>query len=101
GGFCDGRINHAFGAKLREQSFGNFERAAVNADVFAEGDDAGISCNLLEDGLPDSFEHGDGSHGQRLPALSCEARRKALSLGPRPKGTRGAAGSAASVFTGP
>ena len=61
--FADGRVDHALGAEFREQPFGGFERAAVDADIFAEGDDGGIALHLLEQRLADRFEHGDFRHG--------------------------------------
>ena len=36
GRFADGRIDHAFGAETLQQSLGDFERAAVDADIFAD-----------------------------------------------------------------
>ena len=84
----DGRFDHAFGAEFREQAFGDFESAAVHADVFADGDDGGVALHFLEHRLANGFEHGDRGHQERLPCLP---------LGPRPKGMR-LAGAAFAVF---
>ena len=68
--FADGRVDHALPAEFREQAFGDFERAAVDADVFADEDDRGIAVHFLEHRLADGFEHGDRGHGLRCRALS-------------------------------
>ncbi len=39
GGFGDGRFDHAFAAEFGQQAVGDFESSAVDADVFADGDD--------------------------------------------------------------
>src|SRR5579862_4149165 len=62
GRLADGRIDHAFGTKARQQSFGYLKCPAVDSDIFAERDDGRIAVHLLENGLADSFEHGDGGH---------------------------------------
>ena len=61
--FADGSFDHAFVAETREQAFGGFERAAVDADVFADSDDSGIAVHFFEHRLADGFEHGDFGHG--------------------------------------
>ena len=45
-----------------EQAFGDFESPAVDADVFANDDHAGIGGHLFEQGLTNGFKKGDGSH---------------------------------------
>ena len=59
GRFADGRFDHALAAEFREQAVGDFESAAVDADVLADGDDGGIALHFFEHGLADGFEHGD------------------------------------------
>src|SRR5580692_368758 len=78
GCFADGSFNHAFTAKFSEEALGDFECAAVNADIFADGDDGRVACHFFEHGLADGFHHSDWSSGrgrlrchvQRLPCLS-------------------------------
>src|ERR1700683_342824 len=62
GGFADRSFDHAFVAETREQAFGGFERAAVDADVFADDDDGRVAVHFLEHGLADGFEHRDFGH---------------------------------------
>ena len=52
----DGRINHALRPKVVDKSVRNFERAAVNADVFTNTEDGGIGLHLFPESLPDCFE---------------------------------------------
>ena len=61
GGFADGRFDDALAAEFREQAVGDFEGAAVHADVFADGDDGGIAFHFFEHRLPDGVHHGDGA----------------------------------------
>ncbi len=60
---ADGRIDDAFVAEAREQAFGGLERAAVHADVLADGDDGRVAVHFFEQRLADGFEHGDFGHG--------------------------------------
>ena len=69
GGFADGRVDHALGAEFREQAFGDLERAAVDADIFAESDDGGVALHLFEQRLANGLEHGDFGHLAAPPAL--------------------------------
>ena len=61
GGFADGRFDHALAAEFREQAFGDFEGAAVYADIFAEGDDGRVALHFFEHRLADGIQHGDGA----------------------------------------
>ena len=56
--FRDRRIDHAFFAKLIEQSVGDFERATVRADVFADHKHGWIAFHLFPDTLANRFDHG-------------------------------------------
>ncbi len=58
----DGCVHHALGAKTIDQPFRNFERAAVNTDVFADAEDRGIALHLFPDALANGFKIGDGCH---------------------------------------
>src|SRR5215467_2716730 len=59
GRFSDGSIDDAFGAEAVDESVGDFERAAVNADVFAETENGGIALHFFPDSLADGFEVGE------------------------------------------
>ena len=48
--------------KRSSKPFGHFERAAVDADIFADEHDCGIAIHLLEERLADGFQHGDCGH---------------------------------------
>ena len=41
-----------------DEAFGNFERAAVNADVLTDAEDGGIAFHFFPDALADGFEIG-------------------------------------------
>src|SRR5712692_4923778 len=57
-GFRDGRVDHAFVAKVIDDAFRNFECAAVRADVFADQKDSRVALHLFPDALPYGFDHG-------------------------------------------
>ena len=63
GAFADGRIDDALPAEFFEQTFAGLERAAIDADIFADENHAGVGGHFFEHGLLDGFEKGDGSHG--------------------------------------
>ena len=56
GGLGDGRVDDALGAEAVDESVGDFEGAAVNADVFAEAEDGGVAVHFFPDSLADGFE---------------------------------------------
>ena len=56
GGFGDGRIDHPRGAKVVDETICNFERAAVNANVFTNAEDGWIGLHLFPESLSDCFE---------------------------------------------
>ena len=58
GGFGDGRVDDALGAEAIDESVGDFEGAAVDADVFAEAEDGGVAVHFFPDSLADGFEVG-------------------------------------------
>ena len=58
----DWRIHHALRAEAVNQSFGDFERAAINADVFADAEDRGVALHLFPDSLADRFQISDRCH---------------------------------------
>ena len=58
----DGRVDDALGAKAVDEAVGDFERAAVDADVFANAEDGRIALHLLPDSLADGFEIGECGH---------------------------------------
>src|SRR5260370_23395069 len=83
----DGRVDDALGAEAVDETVGDFEGAAVNADVFAEAEDGRIAVHFFPDSLADGFEVGelhnlfaadladkrrlqtlDGSNSARLPS---------------------------------
>ena len=58
GGLGDGRVDDALGAEAVDESVGDFEGAAVDADVFAQAEDGGVVFHLFPDSLADGFEIG-------------------------------------------
>ena len=62
GALADGRIDDAFPAEFLQQAFTGLESASVDADIFADENDARVSGHFFKHGLPDGFEKGDGSH---------------------------------------
>jgi hypothetical protein len=59
GGFGDWGVDDALGAEAVDESVGDFEGAAVDADVFAEAEDGGIAVHFFPDSLADGFEVGE------------------------------------------
>ena len=59
GGLGDGRVDDALGAEAVDESVGDFEGAAVDADVFAEAEDGGVAVHFFPDSLADGFEVGE------------------------------------------
>jgi len=59
-------IDDALGAKAINESVGDFERATVDTDVFADTEDARVALHLLPDTLADGFEVGDHGHEQEV-----------------------------------
>ncbi len=62
GGLRDGRVDDALRAEAIDEAVGDFERAAVDADVFAETEDGRIALHFLPDSLADGFEIGELRH---------------------------------------
>src|ERR1700685_1256500 len=58
GGLGDGRVDDALGTEAVDESVGDFEGAAVNADVFAEAEDGRVAVHFFPDSLADGFEVG-------------------------------------------
>src|SRR5580704_12411501 len=59
GRFGDGRVDDALGAEAVDESVGDFEGAAVDADVFAETENGGVAVHFFPDSLADGFEIGE------------------------------------------
>ena len=64
--FGNRRVDDAFLAEPVDQAFGDFERAAVRADVFANHEDALVARHLVEERLANRFEIGDYRHEIRV-----------------------------------
>jgi hypothetical protein len=62
GRLSDGRIDDALRAKVMDESVSHFECAAVNANVFADAEDAGVGLHLFPESLSDCFEISCLSH---------------------------------------
>src|ERR1051326_7173982 len=60
--FGDRRIDYASLAEVVSESFGDVERAAIHADVFAHAKHGRVSLHLFPQTLANRFEIGDGSH---------------------------------------
>src|SRR5437899_8004409 len=58
GGFGNRRVDDALEAKAVDESVGDFEGAAVDANVFAETEDGRIAVHFFPDSLADGFEVG-------------------------------------------
>src|SRR5205823_10937257 len=56
GRFGNRSINHALRAKVVDESISDFERAAIDANVFANTEHGGISFHLLPQSLPDCLK---------------------------------------------
>ncbi len=63
---ADRRVDHPVGAELRQESVGDLERTAVDADVLAEQDDALILTHRNTQGVGYRFEIAQLRH-QRKP----------------------------------
>src|ERR1700681_4694721 len=59
GALADGRVDHALPAKALQQTLAGFERAAIDAHIFAEQHDRGVALHLFKHGLLDGFEKRD------------------------------------------
>src|SRR5579863_1711492 len=75
GGLGDGRVDDALGAEAVDESVGDFEGAAVDADVLAEAEDGGIAVHFFPDSLADGFEVGELHKVQSFKSLLFYARR--------------------------
>ena len=70
GGFRDGSVDDTLGAEAVDESVGDFEGAAVDADVFAEAKDGRVAVHFFPDSLADGFEVGEEHRGE----LKCYQR---------------------------
>ena len=59
GRFGDGGVDNALRAEAVDEAVCDFERAAVNADVFADAEDGGIAIHFFLDALADGFKIGE------------------------------------------
>ena len=89
GGFRDGSVNDALRPEAVDEAVGDFECAAVNANVLAQAEDGRVALHFLPDALADGFEIGEFGHfvqaclrsrarmlireanGQRSPGIRC------------------------------
>src|SRR5208283_4157213 len=58
----NGCVDDARGTEAVDEALGDFEGAAIDADVFADAEDGGIALHLFPDALADRFEVGDRCH---------------------------------------
>jgi hypothetical protein len=58
GGLGDGRVDDALGAEAVDETVSDFERAAVDTDVFAETENGWVAIHFFPDSLADGFEVG-------------------------------------------
>src|ERR1051326_3196450 len=54
--FGNGRIDHALRAEVMNETVSHFERAALNADAFADAEGGGVGLHLFPESLADCFE---------------------------------------------
>src|SRR5262249_36143270 len=59
-------VDDAFSAKAVYEALGDFERASINADVFAQTEHGGIAFHLFPDSLTNGFEITELGHGQEV-----------------------------------
>src|SRR5712664_577880 len=64
--FGDGRVDHARLTEPLGESFRDFERPAVETDVFAEDENALVALHLLPESLAQRLEKSDFSHHSAL-----------------------------------
>ena len=64
--FGDRRVDHAGLTEPLGESFRDFERAAVETDVFAEDEDALVALHLFPESLAQRLEKGDFGHHSAL-----------------------------------
>ena len=93
--FRDGGVEHALGAELLEQPFGDAERTAEGTDVLAQQEHAVVVAHGVREPGADSLEVGDhrGDHrgsvrrapGLRAPAVSFPARSRRAPRGLLPR----------------
>src|SRR5258708_28211126 len=74
-GLGDGRVDHARGPEAVNNAVGNFERPAVDADIFADAEYRGIAFHLFPDSLADGFQIGELRHRSES-LLHSELRRR-------------------------
>src|SRR5215813_14740222 len=60
-----GSVNYTLAAEMMNESFCNFECAAVDPDVFTDAEDGRIPLHLFPNAFADCFEIGDGCHYRR------------------------------------
>src|ERR1039457_238232 len=60
------RINHALGPEAVDEAVGNFESAAIDADVLAYAKHARVALHLFPDSLADGSEVGDDGHVEEV-----------------------------------
>ena len=75
GRFGDRRIDDALRAKVMDKTVRDFERAAINANVFTDTEDAGVRLHLFPESLPDCFEISCLSHENPFSADYADKRR--------------------------
>lgn len=62
-GFGEGRVDDAVFAEALGEAFGDAEDAAVDADIFAEDDDAVVGFHFLGECEVDGLDEGEVGHG--------------------------------------
>src|SRR6202140_5020284 len=77
GGLGNRGVDDALGAEAVDETVGDFEGAAVDADVFAEAEDRRVAVHFFPDSLTDGFEVGEWGHGYctAVRSVSSRARR--------------------------
>jgi len=61
-GFRNRRVNDALGTEAADEAVGDFECPAVDTDVLANAEDAGIAFHFFPNALADGFEIGELRH---------------------------------------
>src|SRR6266852_5777887 len=64
--FGNGRVDHARVAEAFGESFRDFERAAVQTNIFTENENALVALHLLPESLAQRLEKSDFSHHSAL-----------------------------------
>src|SRR5581483_12462879 len=70
-GLGNRRVNHSRRSEAIDEAFRHFERTAVDANVFADAEDAGVTVHLFPTSLPDRLKVSQLRHDRESLLRSC------------------------------